>query len=163
MAAGKYKEWLTEEGLQKLKAYARDGLLDEQIAKKMAISPSTLYEWKKKYSEISEALKYAKEIPDLEVEDSLFKKATGYKVTVKKAFKVKEVKYKDGKKVSEKETIKYADEEIYIPADTLAQIFWLKNRKPEIWRDKVEHVDPEDKTLTVVFSKEMEKFKEGGK
>lgn len=163
MAKGKFKEWLTEEGLLKLKAWARDGLLDEAIAKKMGISVSTLYEWKKKYPEISESLKYAKEIPDIQVENSLFDKSVGYKVTVKKAFKLKEVEYEDGKKVSEKEHIEYAEDEIYIPPDTTAQIFWLKNRKPEVWRDKVEHVDDEDKTLTVVFANELEKFKEGEK
>ena len=27
-------------------------------------------------------------------------------------------------------------EEVYVPGDTTAQIFWLKNRKPEEWRDK---------------------------
>ncbi len=46
------------------------------------------------------------------------------------------MQYDCGKRVSEKEHIEYADEEIYIPPDTTAQIFWLKNRKPEEWRDK---------------------------
>ncbi len=41
--------------------YAHD-LNDEQIATKMGIVPSTLYEWKKKYPEISEALKRGKEV-----------------------------------------------------------------------------------------------------
>ena len=53
-----------------------------------------------------------------------------------KPIKVKEVLYENGKRISEKEHIEYADEEIYIPPDTTAQIFWLKNRKPEEWRDK---------------------------
>ena len=57
MAKGKYEYWLTPEGLLKLEAWARDGLIDEQIAKNMGITPSTLYEWKKNYSEISESLK----------------------------------------------------------------------------------------------------------
>ena len=56
-ARGKYHEWLTKEGLTLIEGWARDGLTDEQIAKNMCISPSTLYEWKKKYSEISESLK----------------------------------------------------------------------------------------------------------
>ena len=32
MAKGKYEQWLTEEGLLQLEAWARNGLTDEQIA-----------------------------------------------------------------------------------------------------------------------------------
>lgn len=52
MAIGKYKEWLEPEGLLKLEGWARNGLTDEQIAQNMGITAKTLYEWKKKYSEI---------------------------------------------------------------------------------------------------------------
>ena len=31
-----------------------------------------------------------------------------------------------------------------MPPDTTAQIFWLKNRKPDKWRDKVENVNTTD-------------------
>lgn len=78
MAKGKYKEWLTLEGTIKLEAWARNGLTDEQIAHNIGITPSTLYEWKKKYSEISESLKRGKEIVDIQVENSLLKRALGY-------------------------------------------------------------------------------------
>lgn len=111
-------------------------MTDEQIAHNIGISVSTLYDWKNKYPEISESLKTGKEIIDVIVENALLKKATGISKLVKKPIKVKEVLYEDGKRVSEKEHIEYADEEIYIPPDTTAQIFWLKNRKPDTWRDK---------------------------
>ena len=42
MAKGKFQEWLTPEGLLKIEGWARDGLIDEQIAKNMGISRSTL-------------------------------------------------------------------------------------------------------------------------
>lgn len=135
-AKGKYQEWLEPEKLILIEGWARDGLTDEQIAHNMGIAPSTLYEWKKQYSEISEALKKGKEIVDRLVENALLKKATGEIRTIRKPIKVKEVLYENGKRISEKEHIEYADEEIYIPPDTTAQIFWLKNRKPEEWRDK---------------------------
>ena len=141
MAKGKYEYWLTPDGLLLLEAWARDGLTDEQVAKNIGINRDTLYTWKKKYPDISDALKRGKDVIDVEVENALFKKATGFNKTVKKAIKVKEVIYENGKRKSEKEHIEYADEEVYIPPDTTAQIFWLKNRKPDIWRDKqdVEH------------------------
>ena len=78
MAKGKFEYWLTSEGLLKLEAWARDGLIDEQIAENAGITPSTLYEWKKKYPDISEALKKGKEVVDIQVENALLKRALGY-------------------------------------------------------------------------------------
>ena len=57
MAKGKYQRWLEPDGLTLLEGWARDGLTDEQIAKNCGCNAGTLYEWKKKYPEISEALK----------------------------------------------------------------------------------------------------------
>lgn len=141
MSKGKYEKWLTEEGLLLLEGWARDGLTDEQIAHNMGISRKTLAEWKKKYGDIGDTLKRGKEIVDIQVENALLKKAIGIKETVKKAIKVREVKYNEGKRVSEKEHIEYVDEEVFVPPDTTAQIFWLKNRQPDKWRDKVENVN----------------------
>ncbi|MBQ8306963.1 MAG: hypothetical protein IJX90_12190 [Blautia sp.] len=137
MAKGKYEYWLTPEGLLLLEGWARDGLTDEQISKeKMHISRSTLNEWKKKYPDISDTLKKGKEIVDREVENALLRKAKGYTVEVKKTFKVRIVDYdkKTGKKIREREELQTGIDEVHIPADTTAQIFWLKNRKPEAWR-----------------------------
>lgn len=138
MAKGKYEEWLTEEGLLRLEAWARDGLTDEQIAHNMGIGNRTLYEWKQKYPQISQTLKKNKEVADIEVENALHHKSLGYTVEVKKTFKVKRIEYdpETGKKVSEREELVTGYDEIHIPADTTAQIFWLKNRKPEVWKDK---------------------------
>ena len=124
MAKGKYEQWITKEGLLLIEAWARDGLIDEQIAHNMGITAKTLYEWKNKYSEICEALKRGKEVIDIEVENALLKRALGYKYTEEKI----EISEKDGKKVVQ--TVKN------VVPDTTAQIFWLKNRKPEQWRDK---------------------------
>src|SRR5690625_4919125 len=122
---GKYEEWLTKEGLLKIEGWARDGLTDEQIAQNMGISRSTLNEWKNKYQDISDTLKKGKEVVDLQVENALLKRALGYKYD--------EVTYEFG------EEVKRVRKEV-IP-DTTAQIFWLKNRRPDKWRDKqdIEH------------------------
>ena len=139
MAKGLYQQWLTEESLLRIKAWARDGLTNEQIAHNMGITVKTLYEWSNKYSDFSDALKKGKEVVDIEVENALYKKALGYNASIKKTFKVKEVIYnEEGKRVKEVEKLEVGYDEVHIPADTTAQIFWLKNRKPEMWRDKVE-------------------------
>lgn len=81
MARGKFEYWLTEDGLTLLRGYARRGYNDEQIAAKMHIVPSTLYEWKKRFPEISEALKDGKDLPDIQVENALYEAAVGGNVT----------------------------------------------------------------------------------
>ena len=146
----KYSYWLTNEGIIKIKGYARDGLIDADIAKKMCISRSTLAVWRKKYEAIDAALRETKEIVDRQVEMSLFDRAVGQKVTLKKPFKVKKITYDPttGKKISEEEHIEYADQEEYIPADTKAITFWLINRKPDEWKQKIEVETTEDNDTT---------------
>lgn len=123
MAKGKFNKWLTADGLLQLEAWARDGLTDEEISKNIGISRSTLSEWKNRFSDISDALKKGKEIVDIHVENSLLKRALGYDYTEV----TKELV--NGQMVAVKEVTKH------ILPDTTAQIFWLKNRNPEKWRD----------------------------
>ena len=151
---------MTEEGLLQLEAWERDCLTDEQIAANMVIGYSTLQTWKSKYQDIQDTLKKGKEVVDTEVENALLQKALGMTKTVQKPIKLKEVKYDNGKRVSEKERIEYAEEEVFIPPDTTAQIFWLKNRRPDKWRDKQKDDNDTDKRITVVLEGDSEAFAE---
>ena len=128
MALGKINEWLKKDKLILIEGWARDGLTDEQIAKNIGISRASLYEWKKKEVDIFDALKKGKEVIDFEVENALLKRALGYEY--------EEETYENGiltKKVKKQ-----------VPPDTTAQIFWLKNRKKEQWREKVEVVKTDE-------------------
>lgn len=125
----KFKDWLEGDGLLKLEGWARDGLTDEQISRNMGIAYSTFREWKKKYSAFSAVLKRTKDVVDREVENALFRRAMGYKYD--------EVTYERG------EEVKRVTKEV--APDTTAQIFWLKNRKPAEWRDKIE----QQQTVTI--------------
>lgn len=134
----KYDQWLTEEGLLKITGWARDGLIDKQIAHNMGIGASTLREWKGTFPEVAEALRKGKEVVDREVENALFRSAIGYTQTIRKPVKVKIVDYdpETGRKIRETEAWKAVEEEIHVPPQVTAQIFWLKNRKPDQWREK---------------------------
>ena len=136
MAKGKYAKWLTDDGLLLLSSFARDGLTDEEIADRMGISPATLYRWKNSHKVICEALKKNKEIYDNEVVESLHKKTLGYKVKVKKNMKVKKIEYDatTGKKILEEERIVTVQDEVYVPPDTMAQMYWLNNRMSDNWK-----------------------------
>lgn len=137
MAKSKATEWLTPDGLLLLKGWAKRGLTDEQIASNMNIATGTLYEYKKKYSEIYEALKETKDIADMEVENALYKNAIGYYYTEQALSSKREVIYgEDGKKIKEYTEPTVVDITKYRQPETTAQIFWLKNRQPKEWRDK---------------------------
>lgn len=134
-----YTEWISDENLIRLEAWARDGLTEADICKNIGIATVTLWDWKKKYPNISNALKKGKEVADIIIENALYKKATGYNVSLAKTFKVKEVIYNEnGKKIKETEKLVVGYDEMHIPADTTAQIYWLNNRKPEVWRNRKE-------------------------
>lgn len=132
MAKGKYQRWLKPEGLLLIQGWARDGLTDEEIARKMKINRATLYDWQKKFSDISDAIKSNKEVADREVEQALFRKATGYRTKEI----TRERRINPLTRESELVVIKEIEKEI--APDTAAQVFWLKNRKPNEWRDKRE-------------------------
>lgn len=130
MAKGKYLEWITEEGLIKIEGWARDGLTDEQIADNIGIQRTTLYDWKNKYSDISDSLKRGKEVIDRHVENALLKRAMGY--TYKE---ITEEPVMDPETGRDKLVVSKVISKQVAP-DVTAQIFWLKNRKPKEWRDK---------------------------
>lgn len=130
MAKGKYEKWLEPDGLLLLEAWARDGLTDEQIAHNMGVAYSTLRVWRDKLSALSAALKKGKDVVDIEVENSLLKRAKG--CTVVEETQKLMLNPDTGKRelITTKKVIKE------ILPDTTAQIFWLKNRRPDLWRDK---------------------------
>lgn len=143
---GKYHQWITKEGLLKIEGWARDGLVDKQIAHNIGIAEQTLNVWKKKYPSLSESLKRGKEVVDREVENALRKRALGYKYE-----EIKIEESDNGEKITR--TMKEV-----IP-DTTAQIFWLRNRKNKDWSNKdlidiekakaeIEHTQEKTKLLT---------------
>jgi hypothetical protein len=106
--------------------YTLLGARDIDLAKFFSTSEQTINAWKKSQPKFLEALKAGKHQADSMVAASLFKRANGYII--------KETKTSSG---GENDCISITEKEI--PADTTAQIFWLKNRQPEFWRDRQEH------------------------
>ena len=111
---------------------AREGLTDEQISAKIGISTTTYYQWQNDYPEFSEAIKKGKAPVDIEVENALLKRAKGYTFT-----ETIEEMYRDPEtnRITSQHIRRITKE---IPPDVGAIVFWLKNRKPGRWRDKVE-------------------------
>lgn len=137
---------MTPDGLTRLEGFARSGLNDEQIAAKMGIVASTYYKWQIDHPELSEALKRGKKPVDDEVENALLKKALGftYEETVTEMEEVPSGKYDESGKPIMKQVKHIRKIQKMALPDTTAQIYWLKNRRPERWRDKPETVENMD-------------------
>lgn len=144
----KYQPWLEPQGLTLLEGWARDGLSDQQIAHNCGVSSKCLLNWKAKYPDVAERLKKGREVVDYEVENALLRRALGYEYT--------EVTVEESERGSKRrETVKYE------PPDVRAQIFWLKNRRPDRWRERTqEDANPEsgDEAGVVVLT-EVEPLK----
>ena len=103
----------------------RLGATDAQLADAFEVAESTLNRWKHDYPEFREALKKGKALADADVADALFRRATGYSHPAVKIFNDQGAPL----------VVDYVE---HYPPDTAACIFWLKNRQPALWRDKVQ-------------------------
>ena len=119
---------------------ARRGCSDEEIAEAFGVSVRTVYNWKKAHPEFLQALNECKGKADEAVVESLYARACG--LTKRTTKKVREVIDTDGNKVKLTELI-----EETLPPDTTAMIYWLKNRQPELWRDRPKQDDTDTAVL----------------
>lgn len=101
------------------------GATDLEIADFFEVDVRTLYRWKGEYAEFCQALKVGKDVADERVERSLFSRANGYE------HDEVDIRVVGG------EIVQTQIRKFY-PPDTTAAIFWLKNRRPVQWRDKIE-------------------------
>lgn len=114
------------------------GATDKELADFFDVNEDTIHEWKLVYPKFSESLKEGKVKADSKVAEKLHSRAMGYEWDEIVPIKVKEVKYKDGRRVSEKENIVLTTVHKVVPPDATSALFWLKNRKSSVWRDKQE-------------------------
>lgn len=129
MAKSKYETHVLPK-IKVVEAWARDGLTLDQIAQNLRISKTTLIKYRVDHSELLDALKSGKDEADVEVENALYKRALGYRyeeVTRESSWNPKEEKF-------EVVVTRIVTKEVQ--PDVTAQIFWLKNRRPDAWRDR---------------------------
>lgn len=126
--------------MEEITAWAKHGLSEKQIAGNLGIGYASLRRYKAREKGFAAALAQAKEVPDREVENALFRRALGYNAQVLKHYKLKRVEYNEetGRKMSETEELVAARDEVHILPDLDAQKFWLANRQPGHWCYKPE-------------------------
>jgi transposase-like protein len=104
------------------------GATDEELAQEFDVSARTIYRWKNAHPEFCQAIRAGKEAADERVERSLYQMATGTYVKQQQAIKVKTGQHTEEVQIVEVET--------YMAPEVPAAQFWLKNRRPDQWREK---------------------------
>lgn len=112
-------------GLENIAKFMESGATGQQLAEHLGVLRITINVWRKKYPEFGEAYSAGKEAADDKIERSLFERAQGYE------HDEDHVVYEDGRPKT------YTAKKRY-PPDVTACIFWLKNRRPDVWREKSE-------------------------
>lgn len=149
MAKSKYETHVLP-NLERIEKWAKEGATAKDIAAKLKIAYSTLRKYidlgkdgDGRYAALSAAFAQACEVPDEQVENALFKSCLGYNAQIVKHYKLKTVEYdpETGKRIREVETLVEARDEVHVPANTAAQMFWLANRRPDRWKYKPQETD----------------------
>ena len=118
-APPKYQPEFAEQAQQLCKL----GATDYELAEFFKVSTRTIYRWRNEYQDFCQAVVVGKEEADARVERSLYNRAVGYSFESEKVF------HHQG-------AITRADTVEHVPPDAGAAMNWLKNRKPDVWRDR---------------------------
>jgi transcriptional regulator with XRE-family HTH domain len=92
------------------------GWTDQQIAKHLGVSRTTLWSWQKTHEDLYEALSRAKDLADAEVLNALYQSAIGFETV-------------------EERLVKKGDTQVVVklktkhPPNTMAGMYWLNNRQ----------------------------------
>ncbi|HXC62671.1 MAG TPA: helix-turn-helix domain-containing protein [Nitrospiria bacterium] len=120
---------LRPDGVEQACLLASQGFTDAQIAAAFGVREVTVNRWKKENREFEISLKKGKIEADSRVTKGLYQRAIGYDYEEVHTEALKSANNKPAVQRIKKITR-------HVPPDVIAQIFWLKNRQPEMWRDK---------------------------
>ncbi len=129
----------------------RLGATDKELGDFFGVSEQTINAWKTKHPKFLESLKEGKQMADAEVAHKLYRRATGYSHEA--------VKIVANANTGQEHIVPFTE---HYPPDTTACIFWLKNRRPDLWRDKLQQeltgkdgkpIEVVNPTLEIVLSK----------
>lgn len=119
------------------------GATVEQLADVLCVDSRTIYRWAKDHPAFDMAMRGGREMADANVASRLYARAMGY------SHEEEEIKVIDNK-VVRVPTVKH------YPPDPGAAIFWLKNRQPELWKERVEV--KEQPTIALVDKQAMDEI-----
>ncbi|HMN81690.1 MAG TPA: helix-turn-helix domain-containing protein [Burkholderiaceae bacterium] len=119
--------------LELARKVARLGAIDAEIADCLGVSLRTYWNWRAEHPELARAVKLGKAEPDARVERSLYQRAVGYVAPEVVIHQMPDRVGKDGRLIKGR-TVQTEVLRQY-PPDSVACMFWLKNRKRGEWYD----------------------------
>lgn len=127
MKRGRKSAWkqTIEPRLEEIKAWARDGATNKEIAEALGIGLSTFMHAKAANEQLQDALKINKTLADIRVENSLYSRAVGCTITET----ISEYLVAGDKKIEVKRRVITRE----IPPDPTSGFFWMQNRQPDKW------------------------------
>lgn len=125
----KYEECCADR-LQEIKEWVSAGATDEEVAKALGISITTLYEYKKKYPKFAESFACARAEVVISIKGALLKKALGFEYEEEKRVGRKD---KDGEQIILVEKYKRYS----VPSETAAAMLLRNYDKEWIDRDNI--------------------------
>ena len=102
------------------------GMTDQEVADLLGVNPSSLYRWRAQYREFSRAFRLGKELANNRVERALYERAIGYDFECEK-----QIMTRRGPQM-----LRWRE---HLPPDVAAALAYLKNRRPDRWRDTIKH------------------------
>jgi hypothetical protein len=113
------------EMVERARALAEEGKTNPEIAAALDVSPRSMMYYQKRHGEFGAAVKAGKALSDQKVVVSLYQRACGY------SHPETDIRVVEGK-IVQTEIVKH------YPPDPTSMIFWLKNRQPDKWQDRME-------------------------
>lgn len=134
--AGRPTDYREEYNIQAEKL-CKLGATDNELADFFEVTEQTINNWKNEHPQFFESIKKGKTLADAEVAERLYQRAMGFEHDSEE---IKVVANGNG----EGSSIERVPVRKIYPPDTVAAIFWLKNRQKEKWRDKseIDHLTP---------------------
>lgn len=125
------------------------GATNEKLADFFGVAVSTVDKWLAEIPEFSGAVREGREDADANVARSLYQRALGYSHPAVK------IQQYQGDVIETPYTEHY-------PPDTEAAKWWLRNRQPELWREKIEHQHTADSELLAALEAAGERARKAG-
>ena len=122
MAKSKYETVILPR-FDEIKQWLSEGLTDREIIDRLGISKSTWYKHKSDFSEFSDSISVCRKPKIEELEETMFKLAQGYTITLQKSMKVRDP--------GGGEHLEDYEEDVHVPPNFNALRFLLTN-----WSDK---------------------------
>src|SRR4029077_13601462 len=121
---------------EQVEELCRSGSTDKDLALFFKVSINTIGNWKKRHPDFFLALLKGKQEADANVAEALYRNAIGYDYYENQPVKLKRKIFDDtGKLIRTEEYVQFVPLKKHSKPDTTAQIFHLKNRRPDLWRD----------------------------